>query len=152
MDIMITTAVPRNAENVYKVFKRARAHMTYLPHLHTDEETEKFIAGLVKEGNVSIAKIEERIVGFTELRDGWIEHLYVDPEFQNQGIGTSLMNYLKQLSPSGLTLWVFEENKGAIAFYEREGFVLVEKRDLEHANNEEHLPDRKYHWASEVTT
>jgi ribosomal protein S18 acetylase RimI-like enzyme len=50
------------------------------------------------------------------------------------------------LSPAGLSLWVFEDNIDAIRFYEREGFQLVKKRDIEEQDNEEGLPDRLYKW------
>lgn len=46
----------------------------------------------------------------------------------------------------GIQLMVFEDNKGAIKFYEREGFVLMEKRNQEQAKNEENLSDRRYEW------
>ncbi len=72
--------------------------------------------------------------------------LYIDPKFHNKGYGKLLLNHAKELSPNGLYLWVFEDNIGAIKFYEREGFKLIEKRDKDNADNEENLPDRKYYW------
>jgi hypothetical protein len=43
-----------------------------------------------------------------------------------------------------LRLWVFQQNAGARAFYERRGFKLV--RFTDGAGNEEHEPDALYEW------
>jgi RimJ/RimL family protein N-acetyltransferase len=42
-------------------------------------------------------------------------------------------------------LWVFQENIRAIRFYEKNGFILVEKTNGE--RNEEKVPDAKYIWS-----
>jgi ribosomal protein S18 acetylase RimI-like enzyme len=51
-----------------------------------------------------------------------IDQLYVDPENQRQGVGTSLIASAKALSPSGLRLFTFETNARGRAFYEKHGF------------------------------
>jgi GNAT superfamily N-acetyltransferase len=95
---------------------------------------------------VIVAKVNAIIVGFLALKDEWVDHLYLSPDFQGKGIGTVLLSRAKKLHPNELKLWVFEYNTGAIRLYEREGFVLVEKRDIDKADNEEKLPDRLYAW------
>ena len=42
-----------------------------------------------------------------------------------------------------LDLWTFESNVGAQRFYERAGFVVVDRTD---GDNEEQAPDRRYRW------
>lgn len=135
-----------DANSVVTIFNSARAGMTYLPVVHTPDEIVNFFTSLVENGTIWIAKIGNKTVGFMEIKDGWLNHLYILPEFQNQGVGKEMLDIAKQLSPNGLFLMVFENNKGAIQFYEREGFVLQEKRSLAQTTNEEHLPDRKYYW------
>lgn len=144
--ITIRKAQPEDIGKVFVIFQKARAKMTYLPHLHTEDETQNFIKGLIEKGGVTIAFDNDNIVGFIDIEKEWVHHLYVDPTFQNHGVGKILLNHAKSISPEGLSLWVFEENVGAIQFYERKGFRLLEKRGLGHADNEENLPDRLYHW------
>jgi putative acetyltransferase len=84
-----------------------------------------------------------------ELEDGWIHHLYIAPEFQNKGFGTRMLDYAKKISPRGIKLWVFEDNKDAIRLYEREGFLLMKKRNKDETTNEENLPDRLYQWSQD---
>jgi ribosomal protein S18 acetylase RimI-like enzyme len=46
--------------------------------------------------------------------------------------------------PDQLSLWVFEENRGARKLYERFGFVVVERTDG--SGNEERQPDLRMQW------
>jgi len=144
-NLIIEKAVPENAQDVFQIFQSARGQMTYLPHLHTEEDTRKFIYGLVDNGTVYVAKNEKDVLGFIEVSNNFINHLYISPNYQGHGVGKKLLDFAKGKNPDGLSLWVFEENDGAIKFYEREGFKLMEKREI-NPDNEEHLPDRKYFW------
>ncbi len=78
------------------------------------------------------------------LRPGWLEQLYVLPDWQGRGVGSALVEHAKRLQPSGLQLWVFASNKPAIAFYEPRGFRIVESTDG--ASNEERAPDHRMVW------
>ena len=80
------------------------------------------------------------------LSDGWIEQLYVDPEWQRRGIGTLLLSLAKREVPSGLQLRTFQVNRQAQDFYERHGFHVVERTDG--SDNEEREPDARYVWPS----
>ncbi|HRN95844.1 MAG TPA: GNAT family N-acetyltransferase [Candidatus Levybacteria bacterium] len=120
--------------------------MKYLPNLHTDEQTQNYITSLIEDGGLSVAKRDTTIVGFIHIQNNHVNHLYIDRSFQNQGIGKLLLDHAKSLYLDGLELWVFEENKDAIRFYEKEGFILTEKRDIHTTSNEENLPDRRYQW------
>ena len=55
----------------------------------------------------------------------WIEELYVRPRYQNKGIGREFFDYLDKItydSVARLRLEVEDDNKKAIALYERLGF------------------------------
>lgn len=144
--VNIVKAQTEDAPHVVDLFNHSRAEMLYLPVVHTPIEITNFFTSLVKGGSIWVAKIEDVIVGFIEIKDCHLNHLYVLPKFQKKGIGKLLLDKAKSISPQGLTIMVFEANKGAIKFYEREGFVLQEKNSIEQTTNEEHLPDRKYYW------
>lgn len=144
--IQIKKATFSDASEVIEIFIDSRSNMKYLPIVHTPSEISRFFTKLINDRNICIAKKDDAILGFMELKDGWLNHLYVKPKSQNSKIGTLLLLKAKELSSQGLCLWVFEENKNAIRFYEREGFVMDKKRDKKTAINEEKLPDRKYSW------
>jgi ribosomal protein S18 acetylase RimI-like enzyme len=141
---------------VAAVFGAARALMTYLPQLHTAEEDVEFYRGVVQGGGgavgsvggagkvVEVAEVDGVVVGFSAVRDDWLDHLYVDPSWQGRGIGSELLARAQAARPVGLTLWVFEENTGAQALYARAGFAEVERTDG--SGNEERVPDVLMRW------
>jgi hypothetical protein len=63
------------------------------------------------------------------------------PGCQRRGIGLSLLNEAKALSPQRLGLWAFQRNTNAGAFCEAEGFRAAAYTD---GRNEENEPDVKY--------
>jgi GNAT superfamily N-acetyltransferase len=78
------------------------------------------------------------------VQDGWLDHLYVIPSRQGGGIGGALLTRAMEESPGGLTLWAFAVNHGAIALYDRAGFVEVLRTDG--SGNEERVPDVQMRW------
>jgi ribosomal protein S18 acetylase RimI-like enzyme len=67
----------------------------------------------------------------------------VDPRQWHKGWGTQLVNFAKQLSPSGLELHTHQANAAARAFYERHGFQAV---TFDISPPPESAPDVEYHW------
>lgn len=122
--------------------------MPYLPVLHTDLEVLKWIKGVVlRNSAVTLAVSGDGLAGgFASVRGGVVEHLYVSPHLQGQGLGTLLLATAKAASSRGLRLHVFQRNLAARRFYERRGFRLVELRVG--SANEEGEPDAVYEWAS----
>jgi GNAT superfamily N-acetyltransferase len=119
--------------------------MTYLPRLHSDDETRAFIREVVmRDLEVWVCEEEGGILGFTALGEDMLEHLYVRPEAQGRGIGSELLALAKERRPAGFRLWVFQKNEGARRLYECHGLVLVELTDG--AGNEEREPDALYEW------
>jgi ribosomal protein S18 acetylase RimI-like enzyme len=137
--------LPTDAEAVADVFLAAKTEMTYLPHLHTEAETRRWISDFVlRELEVWVADDGGHVVGFAALGNNVLEHLYVHPQAQNRGVGATLLTVSKECRPRGLRLWVFQKNVGARRFYERHGFTLV--RLTEGLENEEREPDALYEW------
>jgi hypothetical protein len=77
------------------------------------------------------------------LVEGWLDHLYIDPFDQGLGVGSAFLDLAKTESPDGIELWTFAANSGARRFYERHGFLAVDRTD---GDNEEGAPDIRYHW------
>jgi putative acetyltransferase len=84
-----------------------------------------------------------RLVGVIAYRAGSVEQLYVLPEAQGRGIGQTLLAKAKA-EYDLLDLWTFQQNTRARRFYEKHGFVIVEKTDG--CDNEERAPDIRYRW------
>ncbi len=94
------------------------------------------------ESEVWVAEAEA-IEGFIAFRSGWVDHLYVDPARQRQGLGKALLAIsMKRGTP--LRLWVFQRNAAAIDFYRACGFREIERTDG--SRNEEREPDMLMEW------
>lgn len=146
----IRVAAPRDADAVAEVFIASFDTLTFLPKIHTRQETIDFIANTVlREQEVLVAEQDGRIKGFVATSHGdSLEHLYVHPEAQGRGIGSALLERAKERMPGGFRLWVFQQNAQARRFYEHRGLRVVELTDG--AGNEERTPDALYEWRPEA--
>lgn len=86
-----------------------------------------------KYGRYIKAQLDHKLVGFGGIRiecdDAHITNIAVLPEYQSQGIGTSLLNELKEeaenLSCHSMSLEVRASNHQAISVYQSFGFEQV---------------------------
>ncbi len=78
---------------------------------------------------------DEFVKGMLHIERNQLIELYVDSFFQNEGIGTRLIEFaIQEFNIS--KLFVLEKNSGAIRFYQRHGFSLTQERQLEEGTTE----------------
>jgi GNAT superfamily N-acetyltransferase len=114
------------------------------PGVHDDAEVAAWLATRLAEDEVWVAEVDDVVVGYVRLTDTWLDDLYVVPEQAGRGIGTMLLDLAKAVRPGGFSLWVFETNTPARAFYARRG--LVEREHTDGRDNEEKAPDLRMSW------
>lgn len=114
----------------------------YVPRLHSTAEDEAFIGKLIQSQDVLLCE-HDTVDGFIARDDTQIGQLYVAQDARNAGIGSRLLDAMKDRS-NALQLWCFQANKDAQRFYERHGFSVARMTDG--AENEERLPDMLYTW------
>ena len=118
--------------------------LPWLAGLSTRDEDRQFFRETVFPAcNVWGAVENGAIIGFAALRDQWLDHLYVLPEYQSRGVGSVLIRHC-QLQVPELQLWTFQQNVGARRFYEAHGFTPVNATP--DAPTEDHEPDALYRW------
>ena len=78
---------------------------------------------------------DEFVKGMIHIEGREIIELYVDSFFQNEGIGTKLIEFAIQTF-NVQNLFVLEKNMSAIRFYQRHGFSLTHERQLEEGTTE----------------
>jgi ribosomal protein S18 acetylase RimI-like enzyme len=135
------------AEFIAAIFTSSRrVAMPYLSQLYTELQVLEWIKDVVLRNSVVMLSVADdgRTGGFASVQSGVLEHLYVSPRLQGQGLGSHLLAAAKEESPRGLRLHVFQRNLSARRFYEQRGFKLVELRDR--SSNEEGEPDAVYEW------
>jgi len=154
IDVTIRVARQNESDVCVDVYRAAWRGMTFVPQdLHTAAEDRQWMRNVFARQLVLLAEAPARsvadgdvaeIVGLLSMSEGTVHNLYIQPGFQNQGIGHQLLETAKTCSGGELQLWVFEPNEGAIRFYERHGFVTVRKTDGR--DNEEKVADRLMAW------
>lgn len=78
---------------------------------------------------------DEFVKGLLHIENQRISELYVDPFFENNGIGKKLIEFAVQEKKCNC-VWVLEKNYDAIRFYERHGFKKTGKKELNPGTNE----------------
>lgn len=71
------------------------------------------------------------VMGFQPIKEvTLIRHAYVLPDYQRKGIGTKLLNYLKEMTKTKyLLVGTWADATGAIDFYQHRGFRLMPDKD-----------------------
>jgi len=102
-----------------------------------------FRAQIAPACEVWVAETEDGIVGYLALKGSYLDRLYVSPNHQRHGVGTSLLKHATERSAAGLELHTHQKNTQARTFYEKHGFVPVKYGISPPPENE---PDVEYHW------
>ena len=123
--------------------KRAYPWLAIEQARSAEEDFAYFSSTLRARYELWVALRGERIVGLMALDDGHVDQLYVEPELQSRGVGSALLAHAKALRPGGLSLYTFQRNARARAFYEARGFRAVR---LGVSPAPESEPDVRYEW------
>ncbi len=81
-----------------------------------------------------VYEIDHSIVGFISYYQGEIPAIFVTPHAQSHGVGTALLNFLKQ-KYNDLSLTVYKQNKNSLQFYLHNGFTTVEESICPHTGH-----------------
>ena len=72
------------------------------------------------------------------INNNFIGALFVEKNYQSQGIGKSLIDYAKNLYDN-LSLAVYKENEKALEFYKKMGFKIISENINEDTNCVEYI-------------
>jgi ribosomal protein S18 acetylase RimI-like enzyme len=92
---------------------------------------ERLVNAIKNSSTVLSAWNNGRLVGLANVLDdgeltAYVHYLLVNPEYQNRGIGTTLINSIKEKYKSYLYLFLVAEDKKLIEYYQRYGFSIIE--------------------------
>ena len=78
---------------------------------------------------------DEFVKGMIHISENQILELYVDPFFENQGIGSKLIKFAVEQMRCDF-LWVLEKNGKALRFYQRHGFEVTKEKKYQEGTSE----------------
>jgi GNAT superfamily N-acetyltransferase len=138
---LIRRAEPGDAETCGDILNAWIDDRDWMPRVHTAEDVRAFYRDFVLP-NRQLWVTGDPVDGFLALdaEGAMVTALYVARP--GRGTGKRLMDFAKA-GRGRLTLWTFQANTRARAFYAREGFREVRMTD---GDNEEGLPDVLLEW------
>ena len=95
--------------------------------LHSPERQLSYIRNKVDAGSKFFMLVEDAPIGVVSITDSLIEDLYILPNEQNKGYGTSLLQFAISQCTTTPTLWILENNVNAERLYLRMGFERTGK-------------------------
>ena len=146
IDFTLLPASPAQLPALAKVYAESRrAALPGQAALHlSDEAALARLEKLFAENQVQVAEGEKGLLGFVAFRGEWLNHLYVAPGAQANGVGTALLAVAMSAGAPVLRLWSFERNERARAFFESHEFRVILRTNGE--NNDEREPDLLLEW------
>lgn len=130
-------ARPHDAPALAAVLQNWLDSTPWMPNLHDLAETTGFLQRLIATQRVRVAGQAE---GFLALDPPWVTALYVARP--GCGMGSALIAEAQAQQPA-LSLWCFQANAPARAFYAKQGFT---EGRMTQGDNAEGLPDVCLHW------
>jgi putative acetyltransferase len=87
---------------------------------------ERWRSELVPVATIMLAERDGALVGFVTVdpKTSYLDQIVVAPEAWGSEVAAALLAEARRLSPDGLALKVNADNKRAIRFYEKHGFVI----------------------------
>ena len=84
---------------------------------------------LVPNNTVTVAEESSTLLGLVivDPRNRYLDQVVVAPEAWGSGVAQALMAEAKRISPSGLDIFVNQDNSRAIRFYEKQQFAFAEE-------------------------
>jgi GNAT superfamily N-acetyltransferase len=136
----------RDSSALAEVYVASRTEsMPWLPSGDSHDTIAKwFKSTLIPISEVEIAEFDGEIVGFSSRLNDKLDHLYVHPDHQGKGYGTTMLDEVKKALPTGFDVWVFSENAKSKAFLEKRGCALV--RESDGMDKREKTAETLYQW------
>lgn len=84
----------------------------------------EYVKDILPKADIYVYILDEQVVGFVGVNNNYVEGIFVDINNQHSGIGTSLLDRIKE-NKDNLTLNVYKKNANAIKFYEKNNFIIT---------------------------
>lgn len=97
----------------------------------------KHVKEILPKSEVYVYVFNEQILGFIGINNNLIEGIFVNENNHNTGIGTALLNKVKE-SKDNLTLSVYKKNTNSIKFYEKNNFIIINEKVDKNTNEIEY--------------
>ncbi|MEL6259411.1 MAG: acetyltransferase [Pseudomonadota bacterium] len=130
-DVSFRPMRPEDQARVFQVWRRAvQATHHFLAQADFEEISTLVHDQYIPQAPLEVAVVDDRPVGFMGMTDLHVDSLFVDPDAMGQGIGRAFIDRARGRG-APVTVDVNEQNDGAVEFYRRLGFAVVDRSDLD---------------------
>lgn len=98
------------------------------------ENNYKYVKSILPNAELYVYLVNNKIIGFIGMNTNYIEGIFVDTNSQHNGIGTLLLNKVKE-NRNNLILRVYKKNTNAINFYKKNDFIITNE-DIDNDTDE----------------
>ena len=109
----------------------------FIPEKYWEEQFNA-VKQMLPQSEVYVYEESDKVLGFMGLTDNSIEGIFVSMNSQFGGIGKQLLDFIKGIKTE-LSLHVYQKNKRAIRFYQREKFIIQSESIDENTGKREFL-------------
>ena len=121
---MIRKLKKEDIDEVMEIWKKENIRTHNFISKEYWENNYEYVKDILPNADIYVYIMNENIVGFIGVNNDHIEGIFVDINNQHNGIGTSLLNKIKE-EKEKLTLSVYKKNTNAIKFYKKNGFIIT---------------------------
>lgn len=139
----ITPALPGDAADLARILGDWLRETGWMPLLHSRADDLAHLSRQIARGGVRVVWWQGRPAGFLVRQGEEISALYLAPFARRHGLGRALVAEAKAQAPR-LSLWCFQANTAARAFWAAMGFAEAARTDGQ--DNAEGLPDIRLIW------
>lgn len=132
---MIQIAKPEDFQTLIKIWEASvRATHDFLPEAEILKLKPLILEQYFPQVHLNLYRENDVTVGFLGTSDDNIEMLFIDPEFRGKGIGKQLIQFaLNELNIHKVD--VNEQNPQAVGFYQKLGFKIISRSELDGQGN-----------------
>ena len=124
---IIRTPRPAEIETLIRIWLNENSHAHSFIHPDYWLSHIDYMRQALPHAEVYVCEVNGEIAGFAGIDGNHIAGLFVDENYQSQGVGTSLIEFIKQHNFT-LILAVYKKNEKALQFYSKRGFAVTEER------------------------
>lgn len=121
---MIRKFEDNDIDNIMQIWKNENIKAHNFISKEYWENNYEYVKNVLPTAEMYVFIVKEKIVGFVGVNNNYIEGIFVDTNNQSKGIGTALLNKVKE-NRNNLTLSVYKKNTNAINFYKKSDFIIT---------------------------
>jgi len=121
---MIREFEDNDIDNIMQIWKSENIKAHNFISKEYWENNYEYVKNILPNAEIYVFIVKEKIVGFVGVDNNYVEGIFVDTNNQSNGIGTTLLNKVKE-NRNNLTLSVYKKNTNAINFYKENDFIIT---------------------------